>query len=130
MHSPFAQPGWQVAQQLGVPVGLAGDFEGEAVQEVVVDDRDTTSLHPLAARFEPDAHGEAVLLGQGHGQLEDVVASPISEAMPVQVRGSQAGTDHGLQLCAELALHLVQPSSREQVRDPSWGEQLAVLVQQ
>ena len=38
--------------------------------------------------------------------------------------------DHGFHLRAELDLDLVQPSSREQIRNSSRREQLAFLVQQ
>jgi hypothetical protein len=46
------------------------------------------------------------------------------------VRRAQAGTDHGLHLRAELDLDLVQPSSREQLRNAGRREQLAFRVQQ
>jgi hypothetical protein len=46
----------------------------------VIDNRQATSSHPLAARFEPDTNREAVLASQGYGQVEDIVASTIGEA--------------------------------------------------
>jgi hypothetical protein len=130
VHRPFAEPGGQIAQQPGVPGGLAGKVEGEAVQEVVIDDRQATPSHPLAAGFEPDADRQAVLASQDYGQGEDVVASAIGEAVSVQVRRAQTGTDHGLHLRAELDLDLVQPNSSEQFRDSSRRGQLAFRVQQ
>lgn len=67
--------------------------------------------------FEPGADGEAVLVGQGEGQLEDVLAPAIGQAVPVEVGGGEPGADDTLDLPAELGLDLVDPGLCEQVGD-------------
>ena len=94
---------------------LAVHVEAEAVQEPVVDDRQAPLPQLAAPGLEPGPHRQAVLVGQGHGQVEDVVAPAVGQAVPVQVGRRQPGVDHRVDLRAELALDLVEASLGEQL---------------
>lgn len=102
MDSPFVQPAGQITQQLKIPGRLPRDVEGEAVQEVVVDDRQSPLPHGVSSWLQPDPHRETVLGGQPQGQVEDVVASSVGQAVKVQVGGRESHVSDGIDLRPEL----------------------------
>lgn len=105
-HRPLAEPGRQVARRLCVPGGLAVAAEAETVQEVVADDRMAPLSQLLESGPEPGPHRQAVLPGRRHGQVEDVVASAVGQAVPVQRGRRQPGAGHRVDLCVDLCAEL------------------------
>ena len=63
VHCPLAEASRQVAQQLGVPGRLAVDAETEAVQELVIGNRQAALPQLPASGLEPDPHRQAILPG-------------------------------------------------------------------
>jgi hypothetical protein len=118
MHRPFVETDGKVTQQLGVSGRLAVDVEREAVQERLIDDRQASLPQPPTARVEPDPHRQTVLAGQRHGQVKDVRAAAIGQAVEVQMGRRQPGIDDGVDLRAELQFNLVGASSGEGVERP------------
>jgi hypothetical protein len=116
MHRPFTEPGRQVAQQLSVWGRLSFDVEAEAVHEFVVGDRQPPLPYRLAPGFVPDPDREAVLRSQHYGQVEEVVAAAIGQAMEVEVGRREPGVGDGIGLGAELEFGLIEPSPAEEGR--------------
>jgi hypothetical protein len=57
VHGPFAQACWQLVQQLHVAAPLRVNLEREAVEEVVINDRQAELARRTAARFQPNSGG-------------------------------------------------------------------------
>ena len=98
----------EVAEHPRVGCSLVVEGDGVAVQEAAVDDRFALLASLAAAVVERDARCEAVLVGEPHGQVEDVGAAAVGEAVPVEVRGCQSRVDHGRDLCAQLAFDVAR----------------------
>jgi hypothetical protein len=88
--------------------------------------------HLLTSGFEPDPHSQAVLRGQRRGQVKDVVASAIGQAMEVQMSRCEPGVGDRVDLRAELKLDLVETGASEKFRTPGGRrrEHFACVVEQ
>ena len=77
MHGPFAQPCRQVVEQLQIAARLRLDVEGEAVQEVVINNRQALLSHRRPPAFQPDWGGQPILLSQSKTKIEDILAPTV-----------------------------------------------------
>jgi hypothetical protein len=95
----------------------------------VIDGRQAPLSQLAACGLEPGPHRQAILRGQGHGQVEDVITPAVGQAVPVQVGRCQPGVGHGVDLRTELELDLVQASPDEQPGKLGGGEQVPGLAE-
>jgi hypothetical protein len=87
----------------------------------VIDSRKAPLPQLAACGLKPGPHRQAILGGQGHSQVEDVIAPAVGQAVPIQVGRCQPGVGYGVDLRAELELDLVQASLDQQAREAGPG---------
>src|SRR5262245_37244955 len=122
MYSPLGQASRKAAQQLGVSGRLAVELEAEAVEERVIDDRQSELPELPPGGLQPGPDGQTVLGGKRNRQVEDIFATAVGQAVPVQVRRPEAEAQYRLDLRAKLKLDLVQPRLLKQSCGFCWRE--------
>ena len=98
MHGPFAQPCRQVVEQLQIAARLRLDVEGEAVQEVVINNRQALLSHRRPPAFQPDWGGQPILLSQSKTKIEDILAPTVWQGVQSRWVGISPVPQHSFDL--------------------------------
>ncbi len=105
---------------------LSCDGQGEAVQEVVVDDGQPPTAGCPPPGLQPHPHRQTVFVRQRHGQVQDIGTAAVGQDVPVRMGGRQSAAGHHVDLRAQLPLDVLEARLGQQLWRGGAGPQQPV----